>query len=94
MSVIWVQVQQNVKLSINEVNECKLDYKYIIWVQNGVQYKMECKIDKWVMEVQKWAQMRAKWIIITLNGCKMECKIECNVKVSKWSAEMSATSAK
>ena len=53
MSVIWVQVQQNVKLSINEVNECKLDYKYIIWVQNGVQYKMECKIDKWVMEVQK-----------------------------------------
>ena len=66
--------------------------------------QMECKIDKWVMEVQKWAQMKAKWITITANECKKECKMECNatnerkmepnVKMSKWSAEMSATNAK
>ena len=44
--------------------------------------------------------MSAKWITIRANECKMECnatnerKMEPNVKMSKWSAEMSATNAK
>ena len=71
------------------------------WITNtAFECKMKCKIDKLVIEVQKWAQMSAKWITIRANECKRECnvtnerKMEWNVKVGVWSAEMSATNAK